>query len=77
VIRVAKGDVETYYDDGTWKNKVEGSRRAAHRHDNKSAAEAKGREMAMARRVEHVIKKQDGTIGEKKSYGNDPRNVAG
>jgi hypothetical protein len=74
---VAKGDIETYYDDGQWKNKVEGSDRAAHVHERKSDAQAKGREMAQDRKVEHVIKKKDGTIGDKDSYGNDPRNIPG
>jgi hypothetical protein len=33
--------------------------------------------MAQDRAVEHTIRKIDGTIGEKNSYGNDPRNVKG
>lgn len=72
-----KGDIETYHEDGQWKNKVEGSSRAANVHDTKAEAQAKGREMAEARKVEHIIKKQDGTIGARNSYGHDPRNVKG
>ncbi|WP_210651749.1 DUF2188 domain-containing protein [Nocardioides sp. SYSU D00065] len=71
------GDIETYYEDGQWKNKVEGSSRAANVHETKAEAQAKGRQMAQERRVEHVIKKQDGTIGERNSYGHDPRNIPG
>jgi hypothetical protein len=70
-----RGDIETYYEDGRWKNKVEGSSRAANTHDTKSAAVAKGREMAKSRKVEHIIEKQDGTIGERNTYGHDPRNI--
>jgi hypothetical protein len=33
--------------------------------------------MAMSRKVEHIICKMDGTIGERNSYGNDPRNIPG
>lgn len=33
--------------------------------------------MARDRGVEHVIKKMDGTIGEKNSYGNDPESSKG
>lgn len=74
---MTKGDIETYYEDGQWKNKVQGSSRAANVHDTKAPAEAKGREMAQARKVEHHIKKQDGTVGERNSYGNDPREIKG
>ena len=33
--------------------------------------------LSRAHKVEHVIKNQDGKIGFKDSYGNDPRNVPG
>lgn len=69
---MTKGDIETYYEDGQWKNRVQGSTRAASVHDQKSDAYSKGREMAKGRKVEHIVKKQDGTIGERNSYGNDP-----
>ena len=71
------GDIETYHEDGQWKNKVAGSSRAASVHETKAEAEAEGRRMASDRKVEHVIKNMDGTIGEKISYGNDPRNIPG
>jgi hypothetical protein len=74
---MAKAGIETYYEDGEWKNRVQGSSRAANKHSTKAAAEKKGRQMARDRKVEHTIKKQDGTIGEKYSYGNDPRNIRG
>jgi hypothetical protein len=72
-----KGDVETYLENSRWKNKVEGSARAANSFDTKAEAQAKGREMARKRKVEHIVRKRDGTIGERKSYGNDPRNIPG
>ena len=74
---MAKGDIETYHEDGKWKNKVQGSPRAANSHDTKAEARKKGRQMAKKRKVEHVVKKKDGTIGNKKSYGSDPRSVEG
>jgi hypothetical protein len=74
---MSKRGIETYHEDGQWKNKVQGSRRAATIHGTKAAAEAKGRAMAMARKVEHLIKKKDGTIGERNSYGSDPRRTKG
>jgi hypothetical protein len=69
---MTKGDIETYHEDGQWKNRVQGSTRAANTHETKADAQSKGREMAKDRKVEHVIKKMDGTIGERNSYGNDP-----
>ncbi|MDN4173931.1 DUF2188 domain-containing protein [Nocardioides sp. SOB77] len=74
---MAKGDISTYHEDGQWKNKVEGSSRAANTHSTKAEAESKGRDMAQERKVEHTIRKMDGTIGEKNSYGNDPPNIKG
>jgi hypothetical protein len=72
-----KGDIETYFEKGVWKNKVEGSSRAANTADTKAEAQARGREMAKARKVEHIIRNQDGTIGERNTYGHDPRNIPG
>ncbi|WP_251043179.1 DUF2188 domain-containing protein [Arthrobacter sp. ISL-69] len=43
----------------------------------KDEADAAGRDAAQADKVEHVIKNQDGKIGSKNRYGNDPRNVPG
>ena len=74
---MAKGDVSTYNEGGDWKSKVEGSSRAAHVGGTKAEQQAIGRQMAQARGVEHTVRKLDGTIGEKNSYGNDPRNIAG
>lgn len=69
---MAKDGVTTYNEDGTWKSKVHGSSRAAHTGGTKAEQEKIGRDMAKARKAEHAIKKLDGTIGEKNSYGNDP-----
>lgn len=74
---MAKGDIETYYEDGKWHNKVEGNAEAANSHDTRAEARQRGRKMAKKRKVEHVIKKKDGTIGAKNSYGNDPGSIPG
>lgn len=68
---MAKGDIRTYYEDGVWKSKVEGSARAAHTGGTKAQQQAIGRSMAKERSVEHTITKRDGTVGEKNSYGTD------
>jgi hypothetical protein len=75
---MAQGDIETYYEDGAWKNKREGTSRAfGAGYGTKDEAVAAGRDAAKADGVEHIIKNQDGRIGEKNSHGNDPRNVPG
>lgn len=65
---MVKGDVNTYYEDGEWKNKIEGNGRASSKHETKSDVQAAGREAAIERGVEHTIRKMDGTIGEKNTY---------
>lgn len=65
---MAKGDIETYHEGGSWKNRAQGNERASSTHATKAEAQAAGREMAIDRGVEHVVKKMDGTIGEKNTY---------
>lgn len=64
--------IETYHEDGVWKNRAQGNERASNTHATKAEAQAAGRDMAKDRHVEHIIKKMDGTIGARNSYGNDP-----
>lgn len=68
---MSKGDIETYHQDGQWKNRVQGNQRASGVYGTKAQAQAAGRDMAKQRGVEHVVKRMDGTIGEKNSYGSD------
>jgi hypothetical protein len=72
-----RDDVETYHQDGSWHNKIEGTDEVFGDADTKREAEAAGRERAMADKVEHIIRNEDGKISERNSYGNDPRNVRG
>ncbi|KXP04961.1 DUF2188 domain-containing protein [Tsukamurella tyrosinosolvens] len=65
---MAKGDIDTYYEDGQWKNKIEGNQRASGTFDRKSDAQSAGRERAIRDGREHVIKNMDGTIGAKNTY---------
>jgi hypothetical protein len=74
---MSRGDIETYYEDGQWKNKVEGNDRALSVHETRAAAVGAGQQVAMLRKVEHIIRNMDGTIDDRNSYGNDPRNVPG
>jgi hypothetical protein len=69
---MASGDVHTEPHGDGWANKVEGSERAASTHRTKVAAVKRGRDLAILRRVEHLIHEQDGAIAERNSYGGDP-----
>ncbi len=64
--------VETYFEKGRWKNKVQGNSRASNVHTTRAAAVAAGREMARRRKVEHVIKNEGGTVQERSNYGSGP-----
>ena len=62
---------------GGWSNKLEGSSRFLNRAPTKREAQALGRERAMKDKVEHIIQNKDGQIGQRNSYGHDPRSVPG
>jgi hypothetical protein len=75
---MSAGFVHTVYREGNWVNEIEGDAGALPgAHETKDAAVAAGREEAISRQTEHVIHNQDGTIGERNSYGNDPRDRPG
>jgi hypothetical protein len=72
------GDIETYYEDGKWKNRVEGGQRASSTYETKADAQTDGRRMAKDREVEHIIRNKDGEIGQRNTYtGHDPRTTKG
>lgn len=73
------GDIETYFEDGQWKNRVQGNKRASDTHETKADAQAAGRESAIRRGAEHIIKNKDGKIGERNTYprSRDPRRTKG
>ncbi|MDN6304482.1 DUF2188 domain-containing protein [Corynebacterium variabile] len=74
---MVKKGVETYNEDGQWKSRRHGNQLAFAVGGTKAEQTAKGRDAAKADGVEHTIKKMDGTIGEKNSYGHDPNRPKG
>ena len=58
-----------------WANEVNGE--VVSRHHLKETAQAEGRKLAIQSEAEHFIHNKDGQIGQKNSYGNDPRDVKG
>jgi Uncharacterized protein conserved in bacteria (DUF2188) len=74
---MATGDVHTVPHRGGWANRVEGKSRISSTHKTKIAAQKRGREMAILRKVEHLIHNQNGSISERNSYGRDPASRPG
>ena len=70
--RMARGDIHTVPLGYGWANEREGQGRAISKHATKAAAAKAGRETARRDKVEHLIHKKDGTIGERNSYKRDP-----
>ena len=63
--------------DGRWAVQTDGTARADSLHDRKTAAVARGRQLAANKRTELVIKNEAGRIVAKDSHGNDPRRIKG
>ena len=72
-----KGDVETFHEDGKWHNRIDGGDRLNGPYSTRKEAVAAGREEAERRKVEHITHNVDGTIGERNTYGHDPRDIRG
>ncbi len=73
---MAKKEVHTVPTDKGWATKLPGGKVLSN-HKRKDTAQAAGRKQAIQRQAEHLIHKKDGTIGQKNSYGNDPRRSKG
>ncbi|MCP3140754.1 DUF2188 domain-containing protein [Pyxidicoccus xibeiensis] len=62
-------------DGAGWVNQLKGEVTSTHR--LKERAVEAGRELAQERKTEHTIHNVDGSISQKNSYGNDPRQSKG
>ncbi|GAB7006507.1 DUF2188 domain-containing protein [Nocardioides sp. AN3] len=74
---VPRGDVETYHSGGKWFNRIEGGEDLPGSYDSKDEAVCAGHKIARERGVEHIIRSLDGRIGERDSFGHDPRSIRG
>jgi hypothetical protein len=76
---MAKGDIHTVRHGDGWANRAEGNERVSNTALTKAEAEAKGRDMATDRGVEHLIHRRDGEITERNTYprSRDPRSSRG
>jgi uncharacterized protein YdaT len=69
-----QGDVHVVYAKArkVWRVEVTGNKRASGSHVTKPPAVVQARKLATHNKSELVVHKQDGKIGERRSYGNDP-----
>jgi hypothetical protein len=75
---MANPTIHTVKKGGVWQNIAEGSnRRIGSTYATKAEAQAAGKERARRNRTEHIIHNVNGTIGQRNSYGNDPRDRKG
>jgi hypothetical protein len=75
---MTEGFVHTVHRDGRWTNSLEGEDRAiSGTFATKAEAVEAGRAEARRRNTEHVIHNEDGSIGERNSYGGDPAHRPG
>lgn len=74
---MANGDIEVYHQDDQWHVRREGQDEPSSNHTTKEEATTEGRRLADAKGVELLIKNLDGTVAEKDSHGNDPREIPG
>ena len=74
---MAKGFIHTVYKNKQWINELEEGNEFGGTHSTKEQAVAAGRARAMQDGTEHVIHNEDGVIGERNSYGNDPASRPG
>ncbi|WP_410569371.1 DUF2188 domain-containing protein [Amycolatopsis sp. cmx-4-61] len=65
---MAEGDVHTVYEDGLWKNRVEGGTRASNTSPRRVDAVVAGRQAAKKRHVGHVVHTPDGDIESERDY---------
>jgi hypothetical protein len=75
-----QGDVEVFHKgsgDDRWRLRVEGGEILDGDYTTKDEAVRAGREEAERRGSELIVKNQDGTIADKSSHGNDPRDIPG
>ena len=74
---MADGFVHTVYKGGQWVNELEGGDVFGGSAATKEAAVSAGCARAQQDNTEHVIHNEDGSIGERNSYGNDPVSSSG
>jgi hypothetical protein len=69
--------IHVVHKQGAWAIEEEGAEDIMQSFENKEEAMNAGRKIAKQNQVELIVHRQDGSIGERDSYGNDPRDIPG
>jgi hypothetical protein len=69
--------VETYCDDGVWRNRVRGREPLPGTFNTQGAAIEVGRDEARIRGVVHVVRHADGTVAERNRYPRSSEEIPG
>lgn len=67
-----KRNIHTVKVEGGWAGRREGAGRTGKKYEARAQAEQANRATARRDKVEQISHRRDGTIGERRSYGNDP-----
>lgn len=70
-------NIHVVHKGNSWAMEEEGAAENATVFDTRALAVESGREMAKQNQVELIVHRMDGTIDERDSYGNDPRDIPG
>ena len=68
---MASGVVETFFDGGKWRNRLETEHVFSMEYDTREEASAAGRKLAHAAGVEHMERNIDGTVAEREPDDDD------
>jgi hypothetical protein len=71
------GAVETYCDEGVWRNRVRGRDPLPGTFTTREAALEVARDEARIRGVEHVVRREDGTVTERNRYPRRSEEIPG
>ena len=74
---MSKAFVHVVHKQGNWAVEEAGAAENARPFSTREEAIAEGKRIARQNKVELIVHREDGSIGERDSYGNDPRDIEG
>ena len=74
---MTKGAIETFFEDGKWRNRIHTVHVLPGRYDTREEAAAAGRRLAWTAGVDHVVRDADGSIIEREPHDQGPQDNFG